>query len=210
MNSSTLPGETGSRAVEDLAHRHPALVSTARARLGGQGRRLHPARRRSPCRSPSQGAGGDDGGRASGEASQTGAVAESPNRPSVGRCSGCVAVGLVLYALWRLVSIVLPAENCAKAWAHPGRLRRQRPRVPRARLDRRVVRPPRRQLVRSGRARTPGSSGSHGTSWSGRLAAGWSASSASAHRRRRVLRRQGSAGVVPRRARTGRCRSGPP
>jgi hypothetical protein len=50
------------------------------------------------------------------EASQSGAIAKLADS-SVGRAAlWAVAIGLGLYVLWRIISILLPAENSAKAW----------------------------------------------------------------------------------------------
>jgi hypothetical protein len=115
MTSSTLSGENISRGLEHVAHRHPAVV--AMARLGWvakgivyglvgvlavpiaiQGLRADRARN------------GDE------EASQLGAVTEIAETSIGAIALWIVAVGLVLYVLWRLISIVLPAENTVATW----------------------------------------------------------------------------------------------
>jgi hypothetical protein len=62
---------------------------------------------------------GSDSGSGTGEqeASQLGAVAEIAERSYGKPLLWLIAVGLLLYAAWRLVSAALPAENSAKAWA---------------------------------------------------------------------------------------------
>jgi hypothetical protein len=51
-----------------------------------------------------------------GEASQLGAVTEIAGTSFGTVALWIVAIGLMLYVLWRLVTIVLPAENSAKTW----------------------------------------------------------------------------------------------
>lgn len=51
------------------------------------------------------------------EASQTGAISRIAEASFGGAVLTIVAVGLLLYAMWRLVTVVLPADNTAKAWA---------------------------------------------------------------------------------------------
>lgn len=58
-----------------------------------------------------------DGSGSSDEASQSGAIARIAEASFGGALLTIVAVGLLLYAIWRLVTVVLPAENTAKAWA---------------------------------------------------------------------------------------------
>jgi hypothetical protein len=115
MSSHTFAGETGSRTVEQVAQRHPGLVTVGRlgwvakgvvygllgvlavpiALQGGHEARSGDAQQQ--------------------EASQLGAVAEIAES-SFGRpLLYLMAVGLVLYAAWRLVSVALPAESSAKA-----------------------------------------------------------------------------------------------
>lgn len=51
------------------------------------------------------------------EASQSGAIARIAEASFGGAVLTIVVVGLLLYAMWRLVTVVLPADNTAKAWA---------------------------------------------------------------------------------------------
>jgi hypothetical protein len=50
------------------------------------------------------------------EASQTGAVAKIAEQPFGTALLWVVAIGLIMYSLWRLGSVLLPADNDAKAW----------------------------------------------------------------------------------------------
>jgi hypothetical protein len=115
MNTTAPPAESGSQAIEDLAERHPSLVSTARTGWVAKGV-VYILLGVIAVPIALQGAGGDSGGSGGGEASQTGAVARVAESPFGRPLLWIVAVGLALYALWRLVSILLPAENSAKAW----------------------------------------------------------------------------------------------
>jgi hypothetical protein len=115
MTTSAPPGETGSQAVEDLARRHPSMVSVARIGWVAKGV-VYGLLGLLALPIAFQGAGGDDGGSGGNQASQTGAVARVAESAFGAFALWVVAVGLGLYALWRLVSIVLPAENNAKAW----------------------------------------------------------------------------------------------
>jgi hypothetical protein len=67
------------------------------------------------------GAGGgsssDDSDTAAGEVSQTGAVAAIAESTGGAILLWVLAIGLVVYALWRLFTVALPAENSAKTWA---------------------------------------------------------------------------------------------
>lgn len=54
----------------------------------------------------------------SGEASQTGAVEAVAEAPAGSFLLVALAVGLVLYALWRLTTALLPGENDLDTWAH--------------------------------------------------------------------------------------------
>ena len=114
MTSPTFTGETGSRKVEEIAHRHPVARHAGPPRVGGQGRGVHRASACSPSRSPSTGSGGDQPS-GQGEASQTGAVAKIAETSFGSLALWVIAIGLALYVVWRLISIVLPAENTAKA-----------------------------------------------------------------------------------------------
>lgn len=117
MTSETVPNETGSRTVEQLANRHPGVVTVARLGWVAKGVVYGVlgllAVSIALDRSSSERAG-------SGEASQSGAVAEVAST-SLGEATlYALAVGLLLYAAWRLASLVFPAENSAKAWVTRG------------------------------------------------------------------------------------------
>ena len=109
------PGEDISRRVERLAHRHPAVIALARlgwvakgivyglvgvlaVPIAFEGLRADRARN------------GDE------EASLLGAVTEIAETSLGAIALWVVASGLALYVLWRLVSIVLPAENTVSTW----------------------------------------------------------------------------------------------
>jgi hypothetical protein len=104
----------GVDAVEQLTRDHPALVVIARAGwlakglvYGLAGVLAIPI---AMDKLPASGA-------ASQEASQSGAIARIANSSAGAAALWAVAIGLGLYVIWRVVSILLPAENNAKAWA---------------------------------------------------------------------------------------------
>jgi hypothetical protein len=118
MTRPDTPGRQGSETVEELARKHPSLVVLARTGWFAKGVvyalvgvlafkiALDPG----PA-TPSVAAGGQQS-----EASQSGAISEIA-RTSLGEIAlWAIAFGLLLYALWRIVSILLPAESSAKTW----------------------------------------------------------------------------------------------
>lgn len=115
MNAHALQGETGSETIERYAREHPGIVSLARLGWVAKGvvylllgiLAIPIAR---------EGEGRDDGAAGESQASQTGAVARIADSMFGELALWLVAVGLVLYVVWRLVSIALPADNSAKAW----------------------------------------------------------------------------------------------
>lgn len=115
MTSSVVPGRSGSDRVAEIAREHPSLVTLARVGwvakgvvYGLVGILAIPIAANGLGRDEQSGAG---------EASQTGAIAEIAER-SYGRLAlWLVALGLALYVLWRIVSIILPASNSVTAWA---------------------------------------------------------------------------------------------
>lgn len=116
MNSHTLRGESGSSTIERYAREHPGVVQLARLGWVAKGvvyvllgvLAIPIAR---------SARGEDDGGVGESQASQTGAVARLAESGLGVAALWAVAIGLVLYIAWRLVSVLLPAENTAKAWA---------------------------------------------------------------------------------------------
>jgi hypothetical protein len=113
-------GRQGVDAVEDLARRHRSVVVLARAGWFAKGVvyalvgilafkiALDPG-----SASPQTNAGSGGGGS---EASQSGAIGAIA-RSSAGELAlWAIAVGLILYVIWRVVSILLPAQPSAKAW----------------------------------------------------------------------------------------------
>jgi hypothetical protein len=104
----------GSDAVEQLTRDHPALVVVARAGWLAKGLVYGLAGVLAiPIAMDKLEASGD----ASQEASQTGAIARLAESSAGKAALWAVAIGLGLYVIWRVVSILLPAENSPKAWA---------------------------------------------------------------------------------------------
>lgn len=64
------------------------------------------------------GRGGESPAPASGEASRSGAVETVAESPAGSLLLLALAVGLVLYALWRLTTALLPGENDLDTWVH--------------------------------------------------------------------------------------------
>ena len=115
MTSPALSGESLSRDVAQLAHRHPAVVSMAR--LGWVAKGVVYALvgvLAVPIAIRGLRADGDrNGGQ---EASALGAVGAIATTSLGALALWVVAAGLALYVLWRLLSIVLPAENTVETW----------------------------------------------------------------------------------------------
>jgi hypothetical protein len=117
MSSQTFAGETGSRTVEQVAERHPGLVTVGR--LGWVAKGVVYALV-GALAIPIALQGGPEA-RANEDqqeqASQLGAVSKIADTSFGVPLLYVIAIGLLIYAAWRLVTIALPAENSAKAWA---------------------------------------------------------------------------------------------
>ena len=144
--TAAVDDRSGVDTLEDLARQHPALVVVARVGWVAKGLvyALVGALALPIARDARRGAGN-----ASQEASQSGAIAKIADTSAGSAALWAVAIGLVLYVLWRVVSILLPAENTAKVWATRVRLRRQRAHLHGPRVERDLVRDA--QLVRADR-----------------------------------------------------------
>ncbi|HUP71793.1 MAG TPA: DUF1206 domain-containing protein [Acidimicrobiales bacterium] len=106
--------ESGVDALEDLTRRHPSLVVVARIGWVAKGLVYGLVGVLAlPIALDARQSSGD----ATEEASQSGAIAKIAETSTGAAALWAVAVGLLLYVLWRVVSILLPAENSAKAWA---------------------------------------------------------------------------------------------
>ena len=161
MTSSTLSGESMSRDVAQLAGRHPAVV--AMARLGWVAKGIvYGLVGVLAVRIAIQGLRADRTRNGDQEASPLGAVTEIAETSLGAIALWVVAVGLALYVLWRLISIVLPAENTVSDVADPSRLRRQRCDGTRYWRGRRCRSPPTSGRPEGPRPKTPRSSGSPG------------------------------------------------
>lgn len=119
MTSSVIHGRSGSDRVAQLAREHPSLVTLARVGWIAKGLVyglvgiLAVPIAMSGLDSDQQ-ASSDQSGQ---EASQGGAVAELAQRSYGELALWVVGIGLGLYVIWRLVSLLLPASNSVKAWA---------------------------------------------------------------------------------------------
>ena len=115
MTSPALSGESLSRDVAQLARRHPAVVSLAR--LGWVAKGIVYALvgvLAVPIAIRGLRADGDRNGDS--EASALGAVGVIAETSLGAVVLWVVAAGLALYVVWRLLSIVLPAENTVETW----------------------------------------------------------------------------------------------
>lgn len=115
MTSSLIGDRTGSDKVAELARSHPSLLTLAKAGWVAKGIVYAivgvlaiPIVVNGLTR---------DGNGTEDEASQSGAIAEIAESSWGAVALWVVAIGLGLYVIWRLVSIALPAENTASAWA---------------------------------------------------------------------------------------------
>jgi hypothetical protein len=116
MTSSLVHGSSGSDRAAQLAHDHPSLVTIARAGWIAKGI-VYALVGILAVPIALSGLDRDQGAGAGREASQRGAVAELADSGAGVLALWAVAVGLALYVLWRLFSIILPAGNDAKSWA---------------------------------------------------------------------------------------------
>ena len=111
-HAAAASSEVGSDQVEEFVHEHPRLVKFARIGWVSKGivyalvgvLALTIAFARESEMTPE------------GEASPTGAVTRIAQASYGTAVLVVIAVGLVLYALWRIVTIILPARNEAHAW----------------------------------------------------------------------------------------------
>jgi hypothetical protein len=115
MNTHALSNETGSETIERFAREHRHVVTLARLGWVAKGA-VYLLLGVLAIPIALEGQGRDDGGTGQSQASQTGAVARIAESVFGELALWAVAIGLLLYVLWRLVSILLPAENTAKAW----------------------------------------------------------------------------------------------
>ena len=116
MTSSIVAGQSGSDKVAEFAQSHPSLVTLAKAGWVAKGV-VYTLVGILAVRIVVNGFTRDDTSGAQDEASQSGAIGEIAESSLGTLALWLVAVGLGLYVVWRLVSIALPAENSASAWA---------------------------------------------------------------------------------------------
>jgi hypothetical protein len=116
MTSTNTIIPSGSRSAEQVAN-HPGFVAAGRIGWVAKGI-VYGLVGVLACQIALQ--DGRDGAASDGgqqEASQMGAVAEIAETSYGTPLLWTIAIGLLLYAAWRLVSAALPAESSAKAWA---------------------------------------------------------------------------------------------
>jgi hypothetical protein len=108
----------GGNPVGRLASEHPGLVKLGRVGWFAKGIVYVIAGLLALLVAREASGWSDDGAGAEGEASPTGAIktiADSTGGPLL---LWAVAIGMLLYAAWRLVSAAMPGGSDAKAWAH--------------------------------------------------------------------------------------------
>lgn len=106
----------GSDKLAELTRAHPWIVALARAGWVAKGV-VYGLVGVLAVPIALDGIGGDGTQQADDEASQAGAIGRIAESPLGGLVLWLVALGLVLYVAWRLVSVLLPAEHSASAWA---------------------------------------------------------------------------------------------
>ncbi len=116
MNTHALRNnDTGSETIERYAREHPGIVTFARLGWVAKGI-VYLLLGVIAIPIAQEGTGQDDGGTGQNQASQTGAVARIADSSFGVLALWVIAIGLMLYVVWRLISIALPADNSAKAW----------------------------------------------------------------------------------------------
>lgn len=117
--SPTFTEERVSRKVDEVAHRHPGLVAVARLGWVAKGV-VYGVLGVLAVPIAIEGLQEDRARGGAGEASQLGAVTEIADSSFGALALWIIAIGLALYVIWRLISILLPAEHTAKAWLTRG------------------------------------------------------------------------------------------
>ncbi len=113
MTTLSADDRVGSDSAATFAREHPTLVRLGRAGWVAKGV-VYTLTGLLAFAVALQSAGSTGGG--SGEASQSGAIATLAEQPAGAALLVLVALGLLLYIAWRLVTVILPAENEAHAW----------------------------------------------------------------------------------------------
>jgi hypothetical protein len=114
----TSSGEIGSEAAERFAREHPNLVKLGRTGWVAKGivYGLMGALAVVIAVQSSDGAASDERTNGQQEASASGAIAAIAETSAGAALLVVIALGLMLYVAWRIVSILLPADNDADAW----------------------------------------------------------------------------------------------
>jgi Domain of Unknown Function (DUF1206) len=119
MTTSTITDQSVSRKVDEVAHRHPGLVTVARVGWVAKGV-VYGVLGVLAVPIAIEGLQKDRARGGPGEASQLGAVTEIADTSFGVVALWVIAIGLALYVVWRLISILLPAEHTLKAWLTRG------------------------------------------------------------------------------------------
>lgn len=110
-SAPTRSASAPSDAVAELVDRHPEVVTAARVGWVAKGVLYVVLGVLAGSLVVGSGGGGGE------EVSQSGAVQELASTPLGTIGLWLVAIGLVLHVVWRLASVLLPAESSAKVWA---------------------------------------------------------------------------------------------
>lgn len=110
--------DVGVEKAEEFASEHPGLVKFARVGWTAKGL-VYGLTGVLALLIGLRSASGESGSSGS-EASQTGAIARIAEHPTGVVVLVVVAAGLVVYALWRFVSVLLPGDNDVQGWVTRG------------------------------------------------------------------------------------------
>ncbi|MEZ5229797.1 MAG: DUF1206 domain-containing protein [Acidimicrobiales bacterium] len=113
FDQSASNDDVGSERAQEFAREHPRLVQLGRVGWAANGV-VYALMGALAFTIAGQSAGTTTG--QGEEASKSGAIATIAEQPAGAALLIAIAIGLALYAIWKLVSLVLPADNDAHAW----------------------------------------------------------------------------------------------
>ncbi|WP_040493199.1 DUF1206 domain-containing protein [Ilumatobacter nonamiensis] len=112
--------DVGVERAEEFAREHPAVVKFARVGWIAKGVVYALTGILALLIGVRASDGSTSDGGSDQEASQTGAIARIAENPAGVAVLWVVAIGLVTYSLWRIASVLLPADNDLKGWLTRG------------------------------------------------------------------------------------------
>lgn len=113
MTVQTDPSTTGSETAQEFVEQHPNLVTLAR--VGWVAKGIVYALTGALALAVAMQSATEQSGSGN-EASQSGAVATIAEQPAGVALLVAIAIGLGLYVIWRVATILLPAENSVSSW----------------------------------------------------------------------------------------------